>query len=37
MEEYPDARLRVYVVWVPRWATDGRSEVDGAAGFSTRG
>ncbi len=29
LERYPDARLRVYVVWVPRWATDARSEVDG--------
>jgi hypothetical protein len=30
LERYPDARLRVYVVWVPRWASDARSEIDGA-------
>jgi hypothetical protein len=29
MARYPDARLRVYVVWVPRWATDARLEIDG--------
>jgi hypothetical protein len=30
LERYRDARLRVYVVWVHRWATDTRSEIDGA-------
>ncbi len=30
LERYPDARLRVYVVWVQRWATDTRAEIDGA-------
>lgn len=30
LERYPDARLQVYVVWVQRWATDARSEIDGA-------
>jgi hypothetical protein len=30
LERYPDARLRVYVVWVERWATDARTEIDGA-------
>ena len=30
LQRYPDARLRVYVVWVPRWATDTRSGIDGA-------
>jgi hypothetical protein len=29
IERYPDAKLRVYVVWVPRWASDARSEIDG--------
>jgi hypothetical protein len=27
---YPDPRLRVYVVWVHRWAIDTRAEIDGA-------
>jgi hypothetical protein len=30
MERYQDARLRVYVVWVKRWALDTRAEIDGA-------
>jgi hypothetical protein len=30
LERYPDARLQVYVVWVQRWATDARTEIDGA-------
>ncbi len=30
LERYPDARLRVYVVWVKRWGTDTRAEIDGA-------
>jgi hypothetical protein len=30
LERYPDPRLRVYVVWVHRWATDTRGEIDGA-------
>jgi hypothetical protein len=29
LQRYPDARLRVYVVWVSRWASDARSEIDG--------
>ena len=29
LERYPDARLRVYVVWVHRWGTDNRAEIDG--------
>jgi hypothetical protein len=29
IERYPDAKLRVYVVWVSRWASDARSEIDG--------
>jgi hypothetical protein len=29
LERYPDARLRVYVVWVRRWAFDTRAEIDG--------
>jgi hypothetical protein len=29
LERHPDARLRVYVVWVHRWGTDIRSEIDG--------
>jgi hypothetical protein len=29
LQWYPDARLRVYVVWVSRWASDARSEIDG--------
>jgi hypothetical protein len=30
LDRYRDGRLRVYVVWVHRWATDTRSEIDGA-------
>jgi hypothetical protein len=30
VERYRDAGLRVYVVWVHRWATDARDEIDGA-------
>jgi hypothetical protein len=30
LERYPNAKLRVYVVWVHRWATDTRAEIDGA-------
>jgi hypothetical protein len=30
LERYPDADLRVYVVWVQRWASDTRTEIDGA-------
>jgi hypothetical protein len=30
LQRYRDARLRVYVVWVKRWALDTRSEIDGA-------
>jgi hypothetical protein len=30
LDRYPDPRLRVYVVWVRRWATDTRAEIDGA-------
>jgi hypothetical protein len=30
LERYRDARLRVYVVWVKRWAPDTREAVDGA-------
>jgi len=30
LERYRDTRLRVYVVWVHRWATDTRAEIDGA-------
>ncbi|HKE97960.1 MAG TPA: hypothetical protein VKG45_03375 [Actinomycetes bacterium] len=30
LREYGDARLRVHVVWVRRWATDTRDQVDGA-------
>jgi hypothetical protein len=29
LERYPDARLQVYVVWVHRWGTDSRAEIDG--------
>ena len=29
LERYPEANLRVYVVWVSRWASDARSEIDG--------
>ena len=30
LERYRTAELRVYVVWVKRWATDTREEIDGA-------
>jgi hypothetical protein len=30
LDRYQDASLRVYVVWVHRWATDSRAEIDGA-------
>jgi hypothetical protein len=30
LERYQDTRLRVYVVWVKRWGTDSRAEIDGA-------
>ena len=30
LQRYHDARLRVYVVWVKRWALDTRAEIDGA-------
>jgi hypothetical protein len=30
LERYQDAGLRVYVVWVHRWGTDSRAEIDGA-------
>ena len=30
LQRYRDARLRVYVVWVKRWALDTRAEIDGA-------
>jgi hypothetical protein len=30
LRRYADARLRVYVVWVRRWALDTPAEVDGA-------
>jgi hypothetical protein len=30
LERHGDARLRVYVVWVHRWVTDTRAEIDGA-------
>jgi hypothetical protein len=36
LERYPDARLRVYVVWVKRWATDARSAIDGAGMVDAR-
>ena len=36
LERYRDARLRVYVVWVQRWATDARAEVDGAGMIDPR-
>jgi hypothetical protein len=29
LQRYRDASLRVYVVWVRRWPTDARSEIDG--------
>ena len=30
LQRYQDARLRVYVVWVKRWALDTPEEIDGA-------
>jgi hypothetical protein len=36
LEHYPDADLRVYVVWVQRWATDTRTEIDGAGMVDAR-
>jgi hypothetical protein len=30
LERYRDAGLRVYVIWVKRWALDTREEIDGA-------
>jgi hypothetical protein len=36
MKHYPDADLRVYVVWVHRWATDARTEIDGAGMVDAR-
>jgi hypothetical protein len=30
LDRYQDPSLRVYVVWVHRWATDTRAEIDGA-------
>jgi hypothetical protein len=30
LERHRDAELRVYVVWVKRWALDTREEIDGA-------
>src|SRR6266508_1712606 len=36
LERYPDVRLRVYVVWVQRWATDAHSEIDGAGMIDQR-
>jgi hypothetical protein len=36
LERYQDPGLRVYVVWVRRWATDARSEIDGP-GWSMSG
>jgi hypothetical protein len=30
LERYPDADLRVYVIWVKRWVTDTRAAIDGA-------
>jgi hypothetical protein len=30
LQRYQDARLRVYVIWVKRWALDTRAEIDGA-------
>jgi hypothetical protein len=30
LDRYPDTQLRVYMVWVHRWATDTRAEIDGA-------
>ena len=29
LSRYPHASLRVYVVWVKRWGTDSRAEIDG--------
>jgi hypothetical protein len=36
LERYQDARLRVYVVWVKRWALDTRAEIDGAGMIDPR-
>jgi hypothetical protein len=36
LERYRDASLRVYVVWVRRWATDARSQVDGGGMLDQR-
>jgi hypothetical protein len=36
LQRYGDARLRVYVVWVKRWALDTRDEVDGAGMIDPR-
>jgi hypothetical protein len=36
LERYPDTRLRVYVVWVHRWGTDSRAEIDGAGMVDAR-
>lgn len=36
LQRYPDARLRVYVVWVSRWGTDARSEIDGGGMVDAR-
>jgi hypothetical protein len=30
LERYQDTSLRAYVVWVHRWGTDSRAEIDGA-------
>jgi hypothetical protein len=30
LKRHPDAPLQVYVVWVSRWATDARTQIDGA-------
>jgi hypothetical protein len=36
LQRYQDARLRVYVVWVKRWAHDTRAEIDGAGMLDPR-
>jgi hypothetical protein len=36
LQRYQDPRLRVYVVWVRRWATDARTEIDGGAMLDQR-
>ena len=36
LKRYRDARLRVYVVWVKRWALDTRAEIDGAGMIDPR-